>query len=109
MFRSNAHLFIIKDFKQMQVTSTVKSAARLLSEYSESQSCLDTQFRDALKVVSSAALLQQESEQIKALKNIIHHAWIHSGYSDLGRNQMTSEQRAFYDSLKSEFSIEGEI
>jgi hypothetical protein len=92
----------------MEITSTVKTAALLVSNYADSQSCLDREFRDALKIVASAAMLQQESEQIKALKNIIHHAWIHSGYSDLGRDKMTSDERAFYDSLKAEFSVAGE-
>lgn len=93
----------------MTITTTVKTAAQLVSSYADSQCCLDREFRDALKVVASAAMMQQESEQISALKNLIHNAWIHSGYSDLGRGKMTTDERAFYDSLKAEFSIQGEI
>jgi hypothetical protein len=92
----------------MTITSTVKAAALLVSNYADSQHCLDQNFRDALKVVASAAMLQQESEQIKALKNIIHHAWIHGAYRDLGRDKMTSDERSFYDSLKAEFSVASE-
>jgi len=79
----------------------------MLSDYADTQCCLDADFRNSLKIVASAAMRQQESDQIKALKNLIHHAWIHSAYSDLGRNKMTTEERAFYDSLKAEFGLAG--
>lgn len=89
-----------------EALSAVKTAAELVNRYSDTQCCLDREFRDALKVVASAALNQSESQQIASLKDIIHHAWIHGAYEDLGRDKMSSQQRAFYDSLKAEFSAE---
>lgn len=91
-----------------EVSSTVRSAAVLVSRYADTQTCLERDFRDALKVVARAAINQAESDQIKALKNLIHHAWIHSAYSDLGRSKMTRDEQVFYGSLKAEFNLDAE-
>lgn len=91
-----------------EISTTVRLAAELVRGYAETQTCLDMDFRDSLKVVASAAMNQAESDQVKALKNLIHHAWIHGAYSDLGRSKMTRDEQRFYDSLKAEFNLDSE-
>lgn len=34
--------------------------------------------------------------QIKALKKLVRHAWVHSGYQDCGLMQMADEQKRLY-------------
>lgn len=38
-------------------------------------------------------------ERIKELRSLVKHCWIHSGYRDCGSQQMTTEQRALYNSV----------
>lgn len=76
-----------------------------MCNYADTQCCLDREFHDALKVVSSAAMNQQESQQIAALKDLIRHAWLYNSYDDLGRDKMTHEQRQLYDALISEIAV----
>jgi len=53
---------------------------------------------------SEADHVRQERErlrqQVVALEDLLHHAWIHTAYRDLGYDQMDQEQREMYDSLK---------
>jgi len=37
-----------------------------------------------------------KKRKIKALKTLIQHAWIHSGYPNCGYAQMTTEQKKLY-------------
>jgi hypothetical protein len=34
--------------------------------------------------------------EVKALKDLVQHCWVHSGYKDCGFNQMTTEQKRLY-------------
>lgn len=46
-----------------------------------------------------------------ALRNLIEHCWVHSGYRDCGYIQMTTEEKALYDRVigrdKRPFKCEG--
>jgi len=42
--------------------------------------------------------LASETE-IRELKRLIVHCWIHSGYQNCGYDQMTTEERALFDSI----------
>jgi len=38
-------------------------------------------------------------KRVKALKGLVKHCWIHSGYPDCGYAQMTSKQKKLYDKI----------
>lgn len=38
----------------------------------------------------------------EALRDLIVHCWIHSGYPNCGYSQMTAEQKQLYDSVLEE-------
>lgn len=38
--------------------------------------------------------------QVKKLRSLVGHCWIHSGYPDCGYLQMTTEEKALYDQVK---------
>lgn len=38
-------------------------------------------------------------DEIERLRDLMIHAMIHSGYRNCGYNQMTTEQKAFYDEI----------
>lgn len=40
--------------------------------------------------------MNKKKQQIKVLKKLINHCWIHSGYFDCDYNQMTTEQKTLY-------------
>lgn len=43
----------------------------------------------------------QEVEAEKAaLRNLVQHCWVHSGYQDCGYKHMTTEEKALYDEVK---------
>jgi len=87
------------------LNTTTAAAIELVTRTADSQTCLDANLRDALRVVARAARNQGESAEVAALKNLLHHAWIHSAYSDNGYDKMTQEERALYNALKSEWSL----
>lgn len=35
--------------------------------------------------------------ELRALRSLIEHCWIHSGYQDCGSAQMTTEERELYE------------
>lgn len=41
--------------------------------------------------------LEQLTDRLNQLERLIVHCWVHSGYRDCGRSQMTTEQRMLYD------------
>jgi hypothetical protein len=41
----------------------------------------------------------KKKQKIKALKELIRHCWVHSGYRDCGWSQMTAEQRVLYEKV----------
>lgn len=87
-------------------TTTLKTAGRLVHEAAETQSCLNDELRAAMRVVSRVALGADESDELKALKDLIHHMWIHSGYENCGFRKMCERQRALYTALLAEFSLQ---
>ena len=42
-----------------------------------------------------------ESPEVRRLRHLVKHCWIHSGYQNCGYNQMTSEQKNLYDGIVS--------
>lgn len=88
------------------VTTTVKSAGILVQKVADTQSCLNEELRAAMRVVARAAQTGSDGDELKGLKDLIHHMWIHSGYENCGFRKMTTEQRSLYESLLAEFSLE---
>ena len=43
------------------------------------------------------ACTKEQLEENEQLLDLVAHCWVHSGYQDCGRDQMTTEQKAFYD------------
>jgi len=43
--------------------------------------------------------VQRMADRIKELEGIIAHAWVHIGYEECGRSQMTSGQREIFDAI----------
>lgn len=43
--------------------------------------------------------IKRLKSQVKSLKDLVRHCWIHSGYTDCGSNQMTTEQRHLYEQV----------
>ena len=42
-------------------------------------------------------------DRIEKLEGVIHHCWIHSGYSDCGSRKMTEEEFSLYqDAVRKE-------
>ena len=37
--------------------------------------------------------------EVERLENLIHHCWLHSGYKNCGRRQMSTDEKALYDSV----------
>lgn len=35
-------------------------------------------------------------KKVKSLKNLVRHAWVHSGYRDCGFKQMATKQKKLY-------------
>lgn len=87
-------------------STTLKTAGALVQKVAETQSCLNDELRDALRVVARAALETNESDELAALKDLIHHMWVHSGYENCGFRKMCVRQRALYQSLLAEFSLQ---
>lgn len=51
----------------------------------------------AMKPVMGVPMaLEAAADEIEALRELIVHCWIHSGYRDCGFDQMTTEQKQFY-------------
>lgn len=38
-------------------------------------------------------------EREKELEDLVSHMWVHNGYKQCGRDQMTTEQKALYDEI----------
>ena len=47
------------------------------------------------------------SEEVERLKDLIRHAWVHSGYPNCGFKQMTTEQKSLYMALTGQSEGEG--
>jgi hypothetical protein len=41
-------------------------------------------------------------EQVKRLRELVRHCWVHSGYENCGYKQMGSDERQLYDEVTSE-------
>ncbi|MBE8232801.1 MAG: hypothetical protein HAW67_03635 [Endozoicomonadaceae bacterium] len=55
-------------------TTAIKAAAHVLLNVSDTHAHLSDDLRKAMKVTANASLAQSESEQVNALKNLLHHA-----------------------------------
>ena len=42
---------------------------------------------------------RKHREELCAMRELIHHMWIHSGYPNNGYNQMTRAQKTLYDKI----------
>lgn len=42
---------------------------------------------------------QEKAGDVEALRDLVRHCWIHSGYRNCGYDQMSAEQRALYDAI----------
>ena len=40
--------------------------------------------------------LRRHHDEVEALKDLVRHCWVHSGYADCGYWQMTTEQKQLY-------------
>lgn len=38
-------------------------------------------------------------ERIRALEDLVRHCWVHSGYTNCGYDQMTTEQKDLYTAV----------
>jgi hypothetical protein len=45
----------------------------------------------------AAGLVVVPANEVRQLKDLIVHCWMHSGYKDCGYAQMTTEQKELYD------------
>lgn len=87
--------------------TTLTMAIDKVVKTAESQWCLDSELRESMRVVARKARYNdRDINEIKALKDLIRHMWVHSGYKDCGRRQMDSDERELYDSLQAEWSLE---
>lgn len=43
--------------------------------------------------------MELAAEEIVELRALVEHCWIHSGYRNCGYDQMTTEQKALFDSI----------
>lgn len=89
---------------------TLRKAAEMVQHTAETQTCLNDELRASMRTVAKAAhtLASDESYQAETagLKDLIHHAWIHSGYRDCGFDKMTVDQRRLYKAVIEELSVE---
>lgn len=89
---------------------TLLKAAEKVQEAAETQNCLNDELRASMRIVARAAciLANDEGYQVDTagLKDLVHHAWIHSGYRDCGFDKMTTEQRRLYRSVIEELSVD---
>lgn len=89
---------------------TLRKAAEAVQKAAESQTCLNDELRASMRTVAKAAhtLASDSSYQTETagLKDLIHHAWIHSGYRDCGFDKMTEGQRRLYRAVIEELSVE---
>lgn len=82
---------------------TINHAISIVRKAVETQDCLTDELRDAMRIVASKACYSDnDKDEIQALKDLIHHASVHSAYSELGRDKMCKEQRELYDALQAE-------
>ena len=87
--------------------STLTDAISRVRKAADSQWCLNEELRDSMRVVAKKAdYNERDIEEIQALKDLVKHIWVHSGYEDCGRNKMCSDERKLYDALQSEWSLE---
>lgn len=54
---------------------------------------------DYAQTLSDCRDLEAGADDIDRLRALIKRAWTHRGYRDCGYDQMTSEQKALYDSI----------
>jgi hypothetical protein len=89
---------------------TLLKAVEMVQQAADTQTCLNDELRASMRVVAKAAhtLASDETYQTETtgLKDLIHHAWIHSGYRDCGFDKMTTEQRRLYRAVIEEISVD---
>lgn len=87
---------------------TLASSIECLLKTANTQSCLTDELRESMRLVANKAQYNpNDHDEVKALKELLHHAWIHAAYRDLGSGKMTTRQLNLYEALKSEWSLEG--
>lgn len=89
---------------------TLQKAADMVQQAADTQTCLNDELRASMRTVANAANTLANDERYEAetagLKDLVHHAWIHSGYRDCGFDKMTTEQRRLYRAVIEELSVE---
>jgi|GEM_PF-3339851 len=89
--------------------TTLNHAITTVKHAAETQTCLTHELREAMRVVCSNANYASTGEdEISSLKNLLHHAWIHGAYPELGYRKMDEKQRNLMDALKAEWSLDQE-
>ncbi len=65
---------------------------------------LKNTFRALPSAVDSMAV--EADKEVDVFKELILHVWVHSGYENCGYRQMTTEQKAFYNSIIEEKNLD---
>lgn len=84
---------------------TLDQAVKTVMNAANTQTCLTDDLRDAMRIVASKARYSDnDKDEILALKNLIMHCSIHSGYPQCGYRKMDSDERELFDAVISEMS-----
>lgn len=81
--------------------ANLKAAERVI-HLADSHWGLNEEVRNSLRVVAKASIKNDESDEVKALKQLICHMNVHSGYENNGYWKMTIDEKQLYDDVWAE-------
>lgn len=78
------------------MSDIVEEARALLKQHSRIHAMHDS---DPAKDVDVAGMIEALADEVDQLRDLVVHMHVHSGYPKNGYMQMTTEQKALYDTI----------